>query len=343
MKKSTVSIAVAAAFAFYVNVSIADQVVSYGDNGQTVTAIADTKPDIAALEKKGAESAQKAADDRSAEMRVTHNINFMMEHSPQIVASKPNLAWDANHQLDVLPKTTSVETSDSVAVKTDAITLPQVKAPLIAQVEPVTDTLKVKVTQPFIGKIEDTKGKHSEVETIKGTPLTASTPRAKVETFTPSESVKAVAYSVNQNTAGIQANRSAIVGTAAGVQANRDDIDATNQAVSDHSAKLAAQEKHIESLEASTNANFGKLKSTVDDNRKRASAGIAGVAAMANIPQVIQGQTFAVGAGVGTADSENAVAVGFSARATESTVVKASVSTDSQHNFVAGAGVSYGW
>lgn len=67
------------------------------------------------------------------------------------------------------------------------------------------------------------------------------------------------------------------------------------------------------------------------------------MAAMANIPQVIQGQTFSVGAGVGTTDSESALAVGFSARATEHVVVKASVSDDTQQNFVVGGGVSYGW
>lgn len=117
----------------------------------------------------------------------------------------------------------------------------------------------------------------------------------------------------------------------------------TDAVVSRHSAELADHETRIESLEANTSANFGKLKSQVEENRKRASAGIAGVSAMANIPQVIQGQTFSIGAGVGTADSQQALAVGFSARATENTVVKASVSNDSQHNFVAGAGLSYGW
>uniref|UniRef100_UPI001CE3CB14 YadA C-terminal domain-containing protein n=1 Tax=Leclercia sp. Marseille-Q4284 TaxID=2866582 RepID=UPI001CE3CB14 len=117
----------------------------------------------------------------------------------------------------------------------------------------------------------------------------------------------------------------------------------TDAVVSRHSAELADHETRIENLEANTSANFGKLKSQVEENRKRASAGIAGVAAMANIPQVIQGQTFAVGAGVGNTDGESALAIGASARATENVVVKASVSDDTQQNFVVGAGVSYGW
>lgn len=119
----------------------------------------------------------------------------------------------------------------------------------------------------------------------------------------------------------------------------------TDKAVSENSRKLADHETRLDALEANQGYgnSFKQLKNQVDDNRKRASAGIAGVAAMANIPQVIQGQTFAVGAGVGTTDGENALAVGMSARATEHVVVKASVSDDSQQNFVVGAGASYGW
>ncbi|MBU4680944.1 YadA-like family protein [Cedecea davisae] len=119
----------------------------------------------------------------------------------------------------------------------------------------------------------------------------------------------------------------------------------TNQAVAAHSAELANHESRIDALEANTGAgnSFARLKNQVDDNRQRASAGIAGVAAMANIPQVTQGATFSVGAGAGTTDGESALAVGFSARATENTVIKASVSNDSQQNFVVGAGAAYQW
>ncbi|ECZ0806851.1 hypothetical protein F7430_22165 [Salmonella enterica] len=126
-------------------------------------------------------------------------------------------------------------------------------------------------------------------------------------------------------------------------EANRQALNATNKRVADNTATIANHEQRISALESENSANFGKLKSEVDQNRKRASAGIAGVAAMANIPQVIQGQTFSVGAGMGNTDGESALAVGMSARASEHVVVKASVSNDTQHNFVVGAGVSYGW
>ncbi|UBI23086.1 YadA C-terminal domain-containing protein (plasmid) [Citrobacter amalonaticus] len=64
---------------------------------------------------------------------------------------------------------------------------------------------------------------------------------------------------------------------------------------------------------------------------------------MANIPPVTSYQNFSIGAGVGNTDGESAVAVGFSARASQSVVVKASVSNDTQRNFVVGGGISYGW
>lgn len=129
----------------------------------------------------------------------------------------------------------------------------------------------------------------------------------------------------------------------ANADTNRQALAATNQKVADHSAELANHEQRIETLEQNNSTNFSKLKNEVDDNRKRASAAISGVAAMANIPQVIESQTFNLGAGVGTTDGETALAVGFSARASEHVVVKSAVSNDTQHNFVVGAGVAYGW
>ncbi|WP_395490727.1 YadA-like family protein [Cedecea davisae] len=131
----------------------------------------------------------------------------------------------------------------------------------------------------------------------------------------------------------------------ANIESNKAALAKTNQAVAAHSAELANHESRIDALEANTGAgnSFARLKNQVDDNRQRASAGIAGVAAMANIPQVTQGATFSVGAGAGTTDGESALAVGFSARATENTVIKASVSNDSQQNFVVGAGAAYQW
>lgn len=114
---------------------------------------------------------------------------------------------------------------------------------------------------------------------------------------------------------------------------------ATQQQVVSNTQSIADQQAQLKSV----NKQFSDLKQKVDDNKKDASAAVAGVAAMANIPQVTEYQTFSVGAGVGTHDGENALAVGFSARVSQNTVTKASVATDTQSGFTAGVGVSYGW
>jgi autotransporter adhesin len=92
-----------------------------------------------------------------------------------------------------------------------------------------------------------------------------------------------------------------------------------------------------------TNKKFNNLKSEVDGNKKEAAAGSASAMAQANIPQVQESQQFAVGAGVGGYDSQNALSVGASFHASRSTIVKMSVSDDTQSNFGYGAGVSVGW
>lgn len=72
------------------------------------------------------------------------------------------------------------------------------------------------------------------------------------------------------------------------------------------------------------------------------AAGIAGVAAMANIPEVNSHQTFAVGVGVGGFDGQQAVAVGASARVNDNLTVKASVAANNEE-VVWGAGAAIGW
>lgn len=101
--------------------------------------------------------------------------------------------------------------------------------------------------------------------------------------------------------------------------------------------------KRQDAFEKSTNQRFANMDKRIDENRKNASAGIAGVAAMANIPQVSQNSSFSVGAGVGSYDSEQGLAVGMSARFNENVVTKASVAATTQDDFVFGAGVSYEW
>lgn len=94
------------------------------------------------------------------------------------------------------------------------------------------------------------------------------------------------------------------------------------------------------------NAATAGLSDDVADLRSdmgEAEGGIAGVAAMANIPQVEPGKNFAVGAGYGNFKGENAMALGGSARFSENVVAKASVGFGSNSATTVGGGVAYSW
>ena len=129
----------------------------------------------------------------------------------------------------------------------------------------------------------------------------------------------------------------------ANIEANRQSSAATNKRVADNTAAIANHETRITSLEQQTSKGFSDLKRQIDDNKKGANAGISGVAAMANIPQVTANQDFSIGASVGFRGDEQALAVGLSARASQNVVAKVSVAGDTQQSWTVGAGMSYGW
>lgn len=85
-----------------------------------------------------------------------------------------------------------------------------------------------------------------------------------------------------------------------------------------------------------------KLSSKIEDVKHRAYSGVAGVAAMANIPSV-PGHTFDVGVGVGTFENAASVAVGAHYRPSDDNVFKVSVSKGNEGSAVFGAGYTYGF
>lgn len=143
--------------------------------------------------------------------------------------------------------------------------------------------------------------------------------------------VKVVSRDVANNSIRIQRNEERIDGAYAGIYDNRKNIEANRRAINRNSHEIQK-----------LNKNFNDLKNTVDANRKRAAAGIAGVAAMANIPEVNSHQTLSVGVGVGGFDGQQAVAVGASARVNDNLTVKASVAANNEE-VVWGAGAAIGW
>lgn len=103
----------------------------------------------------------------------------------------------------------------------------------------------------------------------------------------------------------------------------------------------------IDGVDAKVNVNtkaIHRLDRDVRKNRKRADAGTASVAAMANIPQVYLSGKSGVGVGVGYKHGQSALAVGYS-RASDNGkhIIKASIGFDSQKDATIGAGYMYQW
>ena len=122
----------------------------------------------------------------------------------------------------------------------------------------------------------------------------------------------------------------------------------------DHLATKAEVNKYmgqvnsrIDGVDAKVNANtkaIGRLDHDVRKNRKRADAGTASVAAMANIPQVYLPGKSGVGVGVGYKHGQSAIAVGYSRTSDNAHhIIKLSVGADSQKDVTVGAGYMYQW
>lgn len=116
-----------------------------------------------------------------------------------------------------------------------------------------------------------------------------------------------------------------------------------DQRITSNTQRVGAVEQRQQNFENSTNKRFSQMDKKIGDNRKVASAGIAGAGAMANIPGLTRNGNFSVGAGIGGYDSEQAVAVGFNARVSENVTTKVSVSTNTQSEVLWGAGVGVEW
>lgn len=116
-----------------------------------------------------------------------------------------------------------------------------------------------------------------------------------------------------------------------------------DERITSNSQRIGSVENRLNNTDQQNNKRFSDIDKRMGDNRKLASAGIAGAGAMANIPQVSQDSTFSVGAGAGGYDGQNAVAVGFSARINHNIVTKVSASTNSASEVLWGAGASVEW
>lgn len=129
----------------------------------------------------------------------------------------------------------------------------------------------------------------------------------------------------------------------ANIQANRNAIASTNRVVSQHTEQLANHEQRLTGLEQETQRGFSTLHRELGKVKKSANAGTSTALSAAAIPQVTEYQTFALGAGAGGYEGEQAVAVGFSARVSTNVVMKAAVTRDTNQGTGWNVGTSIGW
>jgi hypothetical protein len=85
--------------------------------------------------------------------------------------------------------------------------------------------------------------------------------------------------------------------------------------------------------------NYGQLQ----DTQKLLARGIASVTAMANIPALDQNKTFSVGLGLGSFDSNTAVALGASYRVSPNAVLRGSIAGGSSGSTAFGVGIGGSW
>lgn len=131
-----------------------------------------------------------------------------------------------------------------------------------------------------------------------------------------------------------------------GINANNTKVTNVKEGTADTDAVNVAQLNRVKSAVNGNTAKINKLNTRVDGldrdvrkNRKRADAGTASVAAMANIPQVYLPGKSGVGVGVGYKHGQSAIAVGYSKASDNSKhIVKLSVGADSQKDVTLGAG-----
>ncbi|WP_425606074.1 YadA family autotransporter adhesin [Paraburkholderia sejongensis] len=99
----------------------------------------------------------------------------------------------------------------------------------------------------------------------------------------------------------------------------------------------------VNPTDAANVAQLQGMQQNIDNVARNAYSGIAMAGALAGLPQVEQGKTFQLGAGIGNYGGYTALAIGASARVTENTIVKMGVSATNGSRLLINAGVGYSW
>lgn len=305
-------------------------------NGQTVYTVnaKDYQPAIDALETK---VTTNTADIRSAEKLIDKNAKDIAENTKYIKSVEQKLP--------------EVKSGDNTTVTSETDANGKIIYTVSSKdYQPAIDANTAKITE-----VEKEAKRHTVVEAgdnIKVTKQAGKNGESvyKVETAKDLtvNSVTAEKLEIKNGPSvtkdGIDANNTRITNVSDGVDLH----DAVNVSqLNGVKLKQAVQGRKIKELQNSTalaHKRIDTLDKEVRKNRKRTDAGIAGVAAMANIPQVYLPGKSGVGVGIGHKHGQSAVAIGASRSSDNGKhIVKVSVSFDTQKDTTVGAGYMYQW
>lgn len=293
--------------------------------------------------------ATNTADIRAAEALIDKNAKDIAGNAKAIEANKAGIEANTNYIKAVEQK------------------LPEVKAGENTTVDVTVDangkavyTVSSKDFQPAIDAVDAKTATNAKAIEANKSAIAENTKGVKAN----AEGVKANAEGVKSNTAKIaevekEAKRHTVVKAGQNVQVTKE-FGENGEAVytvgveTNHLATKAEVNKHIGAINdridgvegkvAQNTKAIRKLDRDVRKNRKRADAGIASVAAMANIPQVYLPGKSGVGVGVGHKHGQSALAIGYSRTSDNAHhIIKLSAGVDSQKDVTVGAGYMYQW
>lgn len=286
-------------------------------NGQTVYTVAGT-------------DFQPAISANTA--NITKNTNAIQTNTANIAQNTKDIKANTDYIKAVEQKLPEVQAGDNVSVTstTDAngkITYTVSGTdyqPAINKVEAKADANTKAIDENKTKIAENTKGVKDNADKINEVEK-----EAKRHTVIKSGKNTTVTQSLGANGEAVY-TVNADVGNMAEVD---EKINKVNQRIGAVEDQIGQNAKRID-----------KLDQDVRKNRKRADAGIASVAAMANIPQVFLPGKSGFGVGVGHKRGQSALAVGYS-RASDSGkhLIKLSAGFDNQRDITVGAGYMYQW
>ena len=335
-------------------------------NGQTVYTVSskDFQPAIDANKAKIAENA-KAISTNTADIRSAEKL---IDMNAKDIAANTNYIKAVEQKLPVVTagKNTTVDIStDANGKVTYTVNSADYQPAIDKNTKGIADNTKaIESNKAKIADVEAEAKRHTVIEAGHNMEVTSSKDEngATVYKVATSKDIGVNSLTVYNGPKitkdGIDARNTKIKNVTAG----EDDNDAVNvsqlnqvkarqdaqsralkqvrRTVINHGARLTNVENRVTGLENKVD----RLDQDVKKNRKRADAGIAAVAAMANIPQVYLPGKSGVGVGVGYKHGQSSVAVGYS-RTSDSGhhIIKLSAGVDTQKDVTVGAGYMYQW